>query len=446
MEFLASAPPPIIKPNIYNVDPKNATLVPLNIAIRIFVKRLETNLNKKNVHKADLLTHWIMVIKDEWGNFDLKKIINREWKTGDVPKVLLQRNFRIKKKQNSWKIQASLLEKNKKPKVDKDKIFKQEEKEIENINDNVKQINLEDITIKEVENKKIKSISWADEVNEEFGEVSSITRNNNEDDVNDDYMNNNVTENETTPIKNHLTQIEEIEPYNSANVIVTINDSQIECDSVSSSNNTESTNLGEEGGGEVADQSIGVGRELVLGFNHNDNYPEKLAIDGIEIINPNDPTTRAINNNDTRPNNTINHTFQWNCDYGNDVSITGTFEEGLIVSANDVVYNDDIRQSSNLQSHAALIYKELQGELETRQLIYEIDSKLHISEAPKGKDKKRGQKLKAYKQQLLNHSIRLQDGEKRIILHKFEKILDVKSYYDELSSSFLLSSSDYINI
>ncbi|CAJ0859516.1 5279_t:CDS:2, partial [Entrophospora sp. SA101] len=170
MEFLASAPPPIIKPNIYNVDPKNATLVPLNIAIRIFVKRLETNLNKKNVHKADLLTHWIMVIKDEWGNFDLKKIINREWKTGDVPKVLLQRNFRIKKKQNSWKIQASLLEKNKKPKVDKDKIFKQEEKEIENINDNVKQINLEDITIKEVENKKIKSISWADEVNEEFGE------------------------------------------------------------------------------------------------------------------------------------------------------------------------------------------------------------------------------------------------------------------------------------
>ncbi|CAJ0644881.1 14634_t:CDS:2 [Entrophospora sp. SA101] len=219
MEFLASAPPPIIKPNIYNVDPKNATLVPLNIAIRIFVKRLETNLNKKNVHKADLLTHWIMVIKDEWGNFDLKKIINREWKTGDVPKVLLQRNFRIKKKQNSWKIQASLLEKNKKPKVDKDKIFKQEEKEIENINDNVKQINLEDITIKEVENKKIKSISWADEVNEEFGEVSSITRNNNEDDVNDDYMNNNVTENETTPIKNHLTQIEEIEPYNSANEI-----------------------------------------------------------------------------------------------------------------------------------------------------------------------------------------------------------------------------------
>ncbi|CAJ0754314.1 14286_t:CDS:2 [Entrophospora sp. SA101] len=410
MEFLASAPPPIIKPNIYNVDPKNATLVPLNIAIRIFVKPKSVcdqydyiiSLNKKNVHKADLLTHWIMVIKDEWGNFDLKKIINREWKTGDVPKVLLQRNFRIKKKQNSWKIQASLLEKNKKPKVDKDKIFKQEEKEIENINDNVKQINLEDITIKEVENKKIKSISWADEVNEEFGE----------------------------------------------------------CDSVSSSNNTESTNLGEEGGGEVADQKefadFSITRNVndeVLGFNHNDNYPEKLAIDGIEIINPNDPTTRAINNNDTRPNNTINHTFQWNCDYGNDVSITGTFEEGLIVSANDVVYNDDIRQSSNLQSHAALIYKELQGELETRQLIYEIDSKLHISEAPKGKDKKRGQKLKAYKQQLLNHSIRLQDGEKRIILHKFEKILDgwkivvdIKSYYDELSSSFLLSSSDYINI
>nr|CAG8466611.1 2895_t:CDS:2 [Entrophospora candida] len=370
MEFLASAPPPIIKPNIYNVDPKNATLVPLNIAIRIFVKPKSVcdqydyiiSLNKKNGHKADLLTHWIMVIKDEWGNVDLKKIINREWKTGEVPKVLLQ----------------------------------------------------------------------------------------------------------------------QIEPYNSANVIVTINDSQIECDSVSSSNNIESTNLGEEGGGEVADQSIRVGGELVLtnnnnnlpkeefadfnitknvndevlGFNHNDNnYPEKVAIDGIEIVNPNDPTTRAINNNDTRPNNTINHTFQWNCDYGNDVSITGTFEEGLIVSANDVVYNDDIRQSSNLQSHAALIYKELQGELETRQLIYEIDSKLHISEAPKGKDKKRGQKLKAYKQQLLNHSIRLQDGEKRIILHKFEKILDgwkivvdIKSYYDELSSSFLLSSSDYINI
>ncbi|CAH1758017.1 11620_t:CDS:2 [Entrophospora sp. SA101] len=412
MEFLASAPPPIIKPNIYNVDPKNATLVPLNIAIRIFVKRLETNLNKKNVHKADLLTHWIMVIKDEWGNFDLKKIINREWKTGDVPKVLLQRNFRIKKKQNSWKIQASLLEKNKKPKVDKDKIFKQEEKEIENINDNVKQINLEDITIKEVENKKIKSISWADEVNEEFGE----------------------------------------------------------CDSVSSSNNTESTNLGEEGGGEVADQKefadFSITRNVndeVLGFNHNDNYPEKLAIDGIEIINPNDPTTRAINNNDTRPNNTINHTFQWNCDYGNDVSITGTFGpryknwQLIPMKRNQLgVYEVSIDLEigrNNLQSHAALIYKELQGELETRQLIYEIDSKLHISEAPKGKDKKRGQKLKAYKQQLLNHSIRLQDGEKRIILHKFEKILDgwkivvdIKSYYDELSSSFLLSSSDYINI
>ncbi|CAG8756945.1 17257_t:CDS:2, partial [Cetraspora pellucida] len=69
---------------------------------------------------------------------------------------------------------------------------------------------------------------------------------------------------------------------------------------------------------------------------------------------------------------------------------------------------DDVNASTvseYLLKYVKVIYNALLTELESRQLLYEIDQKPRVSECPTGREKKRGQKKRKYENKLLRHSI-----------------------------------------
>ncbi|CAG8556354.1 4082_t:CDS:1 [Racocetra fulgida] len=374
MEMLLSTSPDL-KPSFIDRDNQleESVTIPLTVAMKIFKKKLEnrcieikhkdipSNLVKNAKSACDrynflvhndikdsqgicgITGHWIIGSNKEWRN-ELNEIQQKEIQENTLK---IPQYKPAKKKQNKWIHQGSLESKVERPLFAKRK----GEQEVEH---------------EEVKKKQKNQMSWADDAEIAFGDVEPQQALNSDSILKDSIDNLSIGNVES---KESIKNGKGMEGMNDEQEIRAL-DTKLK--KLSAENmQIRDTEFADDDDEDIPTPDIETSDKDVefAKMNDDDDEEDILTLD----IETSDKDVQAP-------------------------------DAGLILKGKNYSQDNDANATTDsefLLKYAKVIYNALLAELESRQLLYEIDEKPRVSECPTGREKKRGQKRRKYENKLV---------------------------------------------